>query len=130
MSAWNGVYAEPNIPDFDTWIDALTDDVIEDEYGYEPGEFTVYPEAWRWAFDEGLTPKQAFDRALKAASDAREEREAERLANYERIKAEDAALTAALKEGPDAYTKRMASTSGPEPGPGPDNFAAPAKGSE
>jgi len=56
---------------FDAWIDTLTEDVIEDEYGYEPGEFSVFPEAWRWAFDEGLTPSAAFKRACDARTEAR-----------------------------------------------------------
>jgi hypothetical protein len=79
---------------FDTWIDALTDDVVQDEYGYEPGEYAVYPEAWRPMFLEGLTPSQAFKRALDAHADARREEEAERAANWKRIQAEDAAAIA------------------------------------
>lgn len=51
---------------FDEWITELNLDVIQDEFGYEPGEFTVYPEHWRPLFEEGLTPLQAFQRALKA----------------------------------------------------------------
>jgi hypothetical protein len=57
---------------FQMWLDTLRQDVIEDEYGYEPGEFTVYPEHWRALFDEHLTPKQAFDRALSAFARDRE----------------------------------------------------------
>jgi hypothetical protein len=58
--------------DFELWLDTLRQDVIEDEYGYEPGEFTVYPEHWRALFDEHLTPRQAFDRALSAFARDRE----------------------------------------------------------
>lgn len=45
--------------------------MIQGEYGYEAGEFTVYPEHWRPLFKEGLTPAQAFARALSAADTAR-----------------------------------------------------------
>lgn len=77
---------------FDAWVDDLEIEVIQGQYGYEEGEFTVYPEQWRSMFDEGLTPSAAFKRALDAYGEVRREREAERLANYERIKREDAAL--------------------------------------
>ncbi len=53
---------------FDEWIRALDEDVIQAEYGYEDGEFTVYPEHWRPMFNEGLTPEAAFKRALSAHS--------------------------------------------------------------
>jgi hypothetical protein len=76
---------------FDEWIDTLEEDVVQGEYGYEQGEFTVYPEHWRALFDEGLTPSQAFDRALKAASDARKDREREAAERWERIQAADRA---------------------------------------
>lgn len=56
--------------DFDKWIEQLDEDVIQADYGYERGEFTVYPEHWRHMFDEGLTPAQAFRRALDAHKDA------------------------------------------------------------
>jgi hypothetical protein len=48
------------------WIETLETDVIQDEFGYERGEFTVYPELWRSLYDEGLTPRQAWQRALDA----------------------------------------------------------------
>ena len=57
---------------FDEWIDELREDVVQDEYGYERGEFTVYPDEWRPAFEEGLTPSQAFRRALDAFAEARD----------------------------------------------------------
>lgn len=56
---------------FDAWIDELAEDVIEGEYGYERGEFTVYPDHWRSLYDEGLTPSQAFKRALDAFAESR-----------------------------------------------------------
>lgn len=56
---------------FRTWLDTLRDDVIQTEYGYEPGEFDVFPEHWEPMFREGLTPSQAFRRALDAFAAAR-----------------------------------------------------------
>ena len=55
---------------FDAWIDELDETIIQGEYGYEPGEFTVYPSHWRPLYEEGLTPAQAFRRALDAYRDA------------------------------------------------------------
>jgi len=75
---------------FRRWIEVLTEDVIQDEYGYEPGEFTVYPEHWRDMWREGLTPQQAFKRALDAFAEGRREEEAARKANWERIQQENA----------------------------------------
>jgi len=80
--------------DFELWIDNLEIDVIQFEYGYEPGEFTVYPEHWRPMYDRGLTPAQAFKAALDAHAEARREEDAARLANYERIKLADAEAVA------------------------------------
>lgn len=77
---------------FDEWITVLDEDVIQGEYGYEPGEFTVYHEAWRPMWRKGLTPAEAFGRALDAAAEARRQDEADRKANWERIQREDAAL--------------------------------------
>jgi len=56
---------------FDEWIRALQEDVIQDEYGYEPGEFAVYPSLWRPAYDAGRTPREAFELALKAYDEER-----------------------------------------------------------
>jgi len=77
-------------PMFDAWVRELDEKVIQGEYGYERGEFSVFPEMWRPLFDEGLTPKQAFDRALKAFDDERKRRDQERKDNWARIQAEDA----------------------------------------
>ena len=49
---------------FRDWCNELDEGVIQDEFGYEPGEFTIFPEHWRALFDEGLTPRQAWQRAL------------------------------------------------------------------
>lgn len=76
---------------FNEWLDDLEENVIQGEYGYEPGEFTVFPELWRPAFEEGLTAKTAFDRALKAFDERRKAEEAERKAQWERIQAADRA---------------------------------------
>lgn len=75
---------------FDAWIRELDEDVIQSEYGYEDGEFAVYPECWRPMFLGGLTPQQAFRRALDAHADAQREREDARLANWARIQLDDA----------------------------------------
>lgn len=75
---------------FSDWIQALDEDVIQGEYGYEDGEFTVYPEHWRPMWREGLTPSQAFQRALDAHDEARQLEDEERAANWARIQAEDA----------------------------------------
>lgn len=74
---------------FRRWIEVLTEDVIQGEYGYEPGEFTVYPEHWRPLFKEGLTPQQAFKRALDAFAEGRREDERLKQENWERIQRED-----------------------------------------
>ncbi|MCG5241359.1 hypothetical protein ACIU1J_27470 [Azospirillum doebereinerae] len=79
---------------FVAWIRALEDDVIQGEFGYEPGEFNVHPENWRPLYDKGLTPKQAFERALAAHEEARKEGEELKRQNWERIKAADAAALA------------------------------------
>lgn len=76
---------------FDAWIRELDEDVIQGDYGYEDGEFAVYPEHWRGMFREGLTPQQAFRRALDAHAKARRDAETARAANWERIQAQDAA---------------------------------------
>lgn len=74
---------------FEAWIKGLREDVIEGEFGYEPGEFTVYPEMWRGLFDEGLTPQEAFQRALDDYGRVQRERAEQERRNLERIKAED-----------------------------------------
>ena len=79
---------------FEDWIQELEVDVVQDHYGYEPGEFTVYPDHWKSMFDEGLAPSQAFERALNAHNAQREEDDRLRQENYERIKAEDEATLA------------------------------------
>ncbi len=64
-------YDEARTEAFDAWVRTLDEDVVQGEYGYEAGEFTVYPEHWRPMFEEGLTPQQAFKRALDAHTLAR-----------------------------------------------------------
>lgn len=78
---------------FEAWISQLSEDVIEGEFGYEPGEFAVIPEAWEPLYREGLTPQEAFKRALNAAAEARREGEEANRRNWERIQREDALLT-------------------------------------
>jgi hypothetical protein len=77
---------------FDLWIDELREDVVQDEYGYEPGEFTVFPDEWRPLYKEGLTPSQAFKRAFDAFAEARAAEDSAKTENWARIQAEDAPL--------------------------------------
>ena len=51
-------------PDFDEWIRQLDEDVLQGMACYGPGEFTVYPEVWRPMYDDGLTPTEAYEKAL------------------------------------------------------------------
>ena len=88
---------EAGLTAFDDWIDELDEEVIQGAYGYERGEFAVYPELWRPMWIEGLTPAQAFKRALDAFGEARREEEERRQANWERIQAEDRAALAAAQ---------------------------------
>lgn len=83
---------------FDVWIDELTVDVIEGDYGYEPGEFSVFPELWHPMWRDGLSPSQAFKRALDASAAAVREREEARQANWSRIQSEDAAILRASEQ--------------------------------
>ena len=55
---------------FDQWIRELDEDVIQGEFGYEEGEFTVYVDLWRPLYERGLTPMQAFRAALDAHVEA------------------------------------------------------------
>ena len=84
---------------FRAWIRTLDEDVIQSEYGYEQGEFTVYADDWHPMYVEGLTPTAAFKRALDAFAEDRREKERQRKENWARIQAADAAF---LKRGADA----------------------------
>lgn len=70
---------------FDEWIRVLDEDVIRGEFGYEPGEFTVYTSHWKPLYAEGLTPRQAWQRALDGFANARREADEDAAANYARI---------------------------------------------
>ena len=83
---------------FDAWITELDEDVIQRDYGYERGEFSIYPALWRPMFRKGLTPQQAFKRTLDAFSEARREDDAAQAANWARIQAEDAKYIAQPKD--------------------------------
>lgn len=80
---------------FDAWISDLDENVIQGEYGYEDGEFTIYPESWKPLWREGLSPGQAFKRALDAFADGRREDDNARAKNWARIQADDAVAIAA-----------------------------------
>jgi hypothetical protein len=60
--------AQDDLPEYDEafngWCHELEEKVIQAEFGYERGEFTVYPVHWRSLYDEGITPRQAWQRAL------------------------------------------------------------------
>ena len=86
---------------FARWIEDLEYEVIQREFGYEDGEFTVYPDHWRAQWKRGDTPLQAFQSALDAYAEARREKEAERAANWKRIKASDASLPPTQKDTKD-----------------------------
>jgi hypothetical protein len=79
---------------FREWLRKLDEDVIQGEFGYEPGEFTVYWTHWKPLYDEGLTPQQAWQRALDGFAAKRREDDAAKLANYARIVSEDQAAIA------------------------------------
>lgn len=86
---------------FDEWIRALDEDVIQGEFGYEEGEFTVYTSHWRPLFDQGLTPRQAWQRALDGYANARRDADAAKTANYARIVSEDEAAVARARAQPE-----------------------------
>ena len=48
------------------WLRVLNEDVIQGEFGYEEGEFTAFPSLWHHLYAEGLTPRQAWQRAMDA----------------------------------------------------------------
>jgi hypothetical protein len=79
-------------PDYERWIEELERDVVQGEFGYEPGEFTVYPDAWRSLYENGLSPRDAFQRALDAHAAKRAQDDADRKANWARIQQADAEL--------------------------------------
>lgn len=89
---------------FDEWIRSLDEDVIQGEFGYEDGEFTIYTSHWKELYREGLSPREAWLRALDGYANARRDEENERIANYARIVSEDEAAVArervALKQSP------------------------------
>jgi hypothetical protein len=79
---------------FDEWIRMLDEDVIQGEFGYEDGEFTVYTTHWKPLFDEGLTPREAWQRAIDGYANARRVDDEAKAANYARIVSEDEAAVA------------------------------------
>lgn len=56
---------------FDEWIRELQEDVIQGQYGYEEGEFDVYSGHCWPLYEEGLTPLEAWKRALQAFKENR-----------------------------------------------------------
>lgn len=82
---------------FENWLANLEVDVIEGEYGYERGEFTIYSSHWRELFDQGLTPRDAWVKALGGYANARKAADDAKTANYARIISEDDAAVARAK---------------------------------
>ena len=74
------------------WLTTLDEDVIQGEFGYEEGEFSVFPEAWHPLYAEGLTPAQAWQRAMDGLREARAEADRIAAENWQRIQAADAAI--------------------------------------
>lgn len=72
---------------FREWIRVLDEEVVQAEYGYERGEFTIYAGHWHDHYLQGLTPAQSFKRALDAFAEDRERQKAE---NWARSQAADA----------------------------------------
>lgn len=87
-------YDEDTGPDdaYRAWLDVLDENVIQGEFGYERGEFTVYPSEWHALYIEGLTPRAAWQRALDAFAEARAESDRQKAENWKRIQAADAAF--------------------------------------
>ena len=77
---------------FRAWLNVLDEEVVQGEYGYEPGEFTVYSSHWHPMYVEGLTPAEAFKRALDAFAEERREIDRQRKERWAKIQAADAAL--------------------------------------
>jgi hypothetical protein len=95
-STWH-TEIEGHVVKFDRWIQVLREDVIEGEFGYEPGEFAVYREHWRPMFKEGLTPRRAWQRALDGFAQQRIYDAATRAEQYVGILMHDAAAIAAQR---------------------------------
>lgn len=64
-------YGDDWTDDYLTWLTVLEDDVIIDEFGYERGEFAVYPEAWASLYEDGLAPRDAWVRRMPDAHKVR-----------------------------------------------------------
>lgn len=79
---------------YQRWLDTLNDDVVQTEFGYEPGEFTVYSSHWVELYELGLSPNEAFQHALDGYANARRDEEGRKIANYARIVAADQAAIA------------------------------------
>ena len=63
-------YDEDVGPDdaYEAWLHELEQGVIQGEFGYERGEFTVYPALWHPLYSQGMTPEQAWLHALNAVA--------------------------------------------------------------
>lgn len=86
------IYGDDWADDYLAWLTALEDDVIIAEFGYERGEFAVFPESWEGLYSEGLSPGEAWQRALDAHGERRRDEELAKARNWARIQREDAEL--------------------------------------
>lgn len=75
---------------FRKWLRELDEKVIQGEFGYERGEFDIYPDDWMPLYREGLTPRQAWQRALDGHAEARRKEDEAKAANWRRIQEADA----------------------------------------
>ena len=78
---------------FDSWLAELECEVIQGEFGYEPGEFTVYPSEWYPLYQRGLSPHEAWQRAFDMRACGRIEEECLKAINWARICFEDGRAT-------------------------------------
>ncbi len=51
---------------YEMWLRDLDEGVIQGEYGYEDGEFSVFPSHWLKLYSDGHTPEEAWLIALAA----------------------------------------------------------------
>ena len=79
---------------YQAWLETLEHDVIEGEFGYERGEFTVYTTHWAALYEKGITPRRAWQHALDGFANKCCENEDAKTANYTRIVSEDQATIA------------------------------------
>ena len=63
-----GIVARKPSLSFEEWLEELKTTVIEGEFGYEPGEFSVFADGWFPLWEAGMSPSEAFQSELDKAS--------------------------------------------------------------